>query len=86
MTEIPEEYLLNPDEMNPMQRSRMRRAQLSLAITKLLYSEYGDLSASEIQAVFVRELNSSIHSNVRPKRRPNSREDAIFPHEETNDG
>ena len=69
MTEIPEEYLLEIANMNPVQRSGYRRTQLAGAIHRLIYAEFPDLSNSEIQAVFVRELNRSIHKNIRPKRR-----------------
>ena len=69
MSEIPEEYLLEIVNMNPAQRSAYRRTQLAGAIHRLIYAEFLDLSNSEIRAVFVRELNRSIHKNIRPRRR-----------------
>ena len=69
MTEIPEEYLIEVENMNPAQRSRYRRIQLASAIHTLIYEEFPDLSNSEIQAVVSDILNKSIHDNIRPKRR-----------------
>ena len=69
-TEIPEEYLLKPENMTAMQRSRMRRAEFQSALVHLLYGEFYDLSTSEIQEVLATALLRHIRRNVRPKNKP----------------